>query len=134
VKRRDETWAILAAVLGLAACGEHTYVNLDKVDTARLPDGRVRVTATVGCEQVGSTPCKSVGDYCVLVAWGDASAATDRQCVKTTLKKDSEQVVEVISRTSPPPGARAVITLVGAGGGPVIHIGTRGSPTTVDVP
>jgi hypothetical protein len=118
----------------LVCCGQHTYVNLEKVDVQRLPDGRARVTATVDCEQVSSRRCTGgLADYCIVVEWTGAAASTDRACVKSTLAvRDARQIVDVVSSAAPPAsGARATVTLVTPTGG---QVGGRGSPTTVDVP
>lgn len=125
--------------LWLAACGQHTFVDLDEAHAERLPDGRVRVTATVSCEKVGSIPCAELGDYCVIVRWSDAdggATSSDRTCVKNTLEPSSHLAVTVVS-SGPLAAAdsrRASVRIESPSGAWMKGLGARGSPTTVDVP
>jgi hypothetical protein len=132
----------VASFSGLTgACGEHRYINLEKVDVERLADGRVKVTATAACEQVGRRPCSEITDeYCTVVRWTDPTGAvtgTDRQCVRNTLERTGAvQRIEVVSSAPLPPAVaqRAVVELSTSAGTGVPGLGARGSPTTVDVP
>jgi len=55
-----------SCVLPFAACGDHYSLDPTEVSATTLPDGRVQVTATVQCAEVGES-CPS--QWCVSTTW-----------------------------------------------------------------
>lgn len=73
-----KTITAVLALLTLAACGSHYFVNLTDATARRESDGVVVVTATMQCEAVGTEPnCSSVGQYCVRAVWRPSLSKPD---------------------------------------------------------